>query len=125
MPLDPRTPVLVGAAAVAQRDDDPRAARSAIDLMARACEEAAADAGTADLLKSAGAAYVPKGSWRFVDPARQVLARLGNTTARAVEAELGILQTTLFRRASDAIAAGELDVALVVGGEAKWRELRA
>jgi acetyl-CoA C-acetyltransferase len=123
--IDPRTPVLVGAAAISQRTDDPSAASSAVDLMARACEEAAADAGDASLLRAAGAVYVPKGSWRFVDPARQVARRIGNDTARSVEAELGILQTTLIRRAADAIAAGDVDVALVVGGEAKWRELRA
>jgi acetyl-CoA C-acetyltransferase len=124
MSIDPRTPVLVGAAAVSQRLQDPLAARHAVDLMALACEEAAADAGDPDLLRAAGAVLVPKGSWKFVDPARQVAQRVGNPTARAIEAELGILQTTLFRRACDAIAAGDLDVALVVGGEAKWRELR-
>jgi acetyl-CoA C-acetyltransferase len=125
MTLDPRTPVLVGAAAVSQRLDDPLAAGSAIDLMVLACEQAVADAGCPDLLREAGAVYVPKGSWRFVDVARQVAMGVGNVGARAVEAELGILQTTLVRLAADEIAAGDLDVALVVGGEAKWREVRA
>jgi acetyl-CoA C-acetyltransferase len=125
MTLDPRTPVLVGAAAVSQRLDDPLTAGSAVDLMVLACERAVADAGCTDLLRASGAVYVPRGSWRFVDVARRVAHRLGNADARAVEAELGILQTTLIRLAADAIAAGELDVALVVGGEAKWRELRA
>ena len=39
--------------------------------------------------------------------------------------EFGILQQTLVTRACTAIARGELDVALVVGGEAKYRDLRA
>jgi acetyl-CoA C-acetyltransferase len=125
MALDPRTPVVIGTAAVSERRDDPVGSPSAIELMAQACEAAIADAGVPGVAAAAGAVYVPKGSWRFVDPARQVARRIGATEARAVEAELGILQTTLFRAACDAIAAGSIDVAIVVGGEAKWRELRA
>lgn len=125
MSLDPRTPVLVGAAAVSQRFDDPQAGRSAIALMAHACEEAAADAGNTDLLRAANVILVPTGTWKYPNAAGAIAQRLGNTTARAVRAELGILQTTLFRRAADAIARGDIDVALVVGGEAKWRDLRA
>jgi acetyl-CoA C-acetyltransferase len=123
--LDPRTPVVVGAAAVSQRFDDPLEARSVVSLMVHACEKAAADAGSTDLLGRVGAVCVPKGSWKVAGVARQVAGRIGSPDARAVEAELGILQTTLVRRAADAIAAGDLDVALVVGGETRWRELRA
>src|SRR5690606_31493167 len=115
MSLDPRTPVLVGAAAVSQRFDDPQAGRSAIALMAHACEEAAADAGNTDLLRAANVISVPTGTWKYPNAAGAIAQRLGNTTARAVRAELGILQTTLFRRAADAIARGDIDVALVVG----------
>jgi acetyl-CoA C-acetyltransferase len=125
MALDPRTPVVIGTAAVSERRDDPVGSPSAIDLMARACEAAFADAGVAGIADAVGAVYVPKGSWRYVDPAGQVARRIGAGAARSVEAELGILQTTLFRHACDAIASGALDVAVVVGGEAKWRELRA
>jgi acetyl-CoA C-acetyltransferase len=45
--------------------------------------------------------------------------------ADSVIAELGVLQSTPFTRACRAIAAGDLDVALVVGGEAKFRDLRS
>ena len=44
--------------------------------------------------------------------------------ARTVIAELGVLQLTAFTRACRAIASGDLDVAVVVGGEAKYRDLR-
>jgi len=123
--VDPRTPVLVGAASATQRTDDPRTAREAVGLMVAACEAAAADAGRADLLRAAGLVLTPRGTWRYQDPGRLVADRVGASGARTLLADLGILQTTLIARAAAAITAGDVDVALVVGGEAKWRDLRA
>src|ERR1700730_11574350 len=123
--LDRRTPVLVGAAAVSQRLDDPRAAREAAGLMADAVTAAAIDAGDTGLLRAAGAVFTPKGTWPYGDAGRLVAAAVGNTTARTLAADVGILQTTLFDRAARDIAAGRLDVVFIVGGEARWRELSA
>ena len=125
MTLDPRTPVLVGAAAVSQRLDDPLAAGDALDLMTAALEAAAVDAGAPDLLRAAQVVLAPQGSWPSSDPARAVAIRVGCPQARTVRADFGILQTALFGRAAQAVADGDLDVALVAGGEAKWRDLRA
>jgi acetyl-CoA C-acetyltransferase len=123
--LDPRTPVLVGAAAVSQRLDDPRSAREAALLMSDACTAAAIDAGDTGLLRAAGAVFTPKGTWPYGDAGRLVAAGVGNTTARTLAADVGILQTTLFDRAARDIAAGRLDVVFIVGGETRWRELSA
>jgi len=123
--LHPRTPVLVGAAAVSQRVDDPRSAREAALLMSDACTAAAIDAGDTGLLGAAGAVFTPKGTWPYGDAGRLVAAGVGNTTARTLAADVGILQTTLFDRAARDIAAGRLDVVFIVGGEARWRELSA
>ena len=125
MPLDPRTPVLVGAAVSVQRLDDPAAASSAAELMADAARRAGEDAGAPALLGSAQLVLTPKGTWQYHDAARLVADLLSNREARSLIADLGVLQTTLFSRAAQAIANGELDVALIVGGEAKWRDLRA
>jgi acetyl-CoA C-acetyltransferase len=123
--LDPRTPVLVGAAAVSQRADDPRGAREAAGLMVDACVAAAIDAGDTGLLAAADLVLTPKGTWPYGDAGRLVAAGAGNSKARTLSAEVGILQTTLFDRAAGAIAAGDLDVAIIVGGEARWRQLSA
>jgi acetyl-CoA C-acetyltransferase len=123
--LDPRTPVLVGAAAVSQRLDDPRVAREAAGLMIEACTAAATDAGDTGLLWAADAVLVPNGSWAYGDAGRLVAAGVGNTKARTLAAEVGILQTTLFDRAARDIAAGHLDVVVIAGGEARWRQLSA
>jgi acetyl-CoA C-acetyltransferase len=122
--VDPRTPVLVGAGVAHQRFEDPAAALEAVELMALAAERAADDAGNPTLLAQVGGVFVPQGTWRYRDPGRLLAERFG-ASARTLVAELGVLQQTLFSRACLAIAAGHLDVALVCGGEAKYRGLRA
>jgi acetyl-CoA C-acetyltransferase len=125
MALDPRTPVLVGTAAASQRGDDPTQTQPLLDLIARAAEGAASDAGNRDLLRSLDAVIVPRGSWSLPNVPGALAASLGSPKAHSIVAELGILQTTLFARAAGAIASGTADVVLVAGGETKWRELRA
>jgi acetyl-CoA C-acetyltransferase len=93
--------------------------------MVEACEAAAVDAGDTGLLGLADVVLTPKGTWRDGDPGRLVAGSIGNTRARTLLAELGVLQTTLFGWAARAIAGGEADVALIVGGEARWRDARA
>ena len=67
---------------------------------------------------------MPRGTWRYRDPGRIVAERVG-AHAHSVIAELGVLQSTPFTRVCRAIAHGDLDVAIVVGGEAKFRDLRS
>jgi acetyl-CoA C-acetyltransferase len=123
--IDPRTPVLVGVSAVTQREDDPARAAEPLELMARALEAAAEDAGSRELLARAGAVLVPRGFWDYADPGRWLAQRFGASAARTTVAEVGVLQTTLFGRAGAAIASGSADVVLVAGGEAKHRQARA
>lgn len=119
--LDRRTPVLVGAAALRQRKDDPAAALDAFGLMAQATHSAAADAGAPALLERVGLVCVPEGTWRGGVGATQVGAP---DTAHTIVARVGVLQQTSLTRAATAIARGEVDAALVVGGEAKHRDRR-
>ena len=78
---DSRTPVLVGAAAVQQRLDDPRAALEPVELMVTALERAAADAGTHSLLAQANSIRVPRGFWDYPDPGRLIAERFGARSA--------------------------------------------
>jgi acetyl-CoA C-acetyltransferase len=115
---DPRSPVLVG---VGTALDDAEAA----DLMVQAATAAGADAGAPDLLRAVQQVAVPRGTWSYTDPARIVADRIGAPAARTVLVDLGIPQQTLVNQALAAIASGELEVALVVGGEARARAARA
>ena len=130
--IDPRTPVLVGAATITQRVDDPVRGAEALELMRRAVVEAAEDAGSTALLSRIGLVLVPKGIWDYGDPGRRVAQAVGadartvvGADARTVVGEIGILQQSLISRAVDAVARGQVDVAVVCGAESKHRDRRA
>ncbi len=123
--MDPRTPVLVGVCAVQQRCDHPEDGLEPVELMIRALEGAAEDAGSRALLGLADGVRVPRGFWDYSDPGRLVAERFGASGARTQLAELGVLQTTLLGRAAADIASGTARVVLVVGGEARHRARRA
>jgi acetyl-CoA C-acetyltransferase len=125
MELDPRTPVLVGAGLVTQREEDPQAADEALALMIRATHAAGLDAGTLALLSGIERAYVPIGRWQYRNPGRLVATAVGSPTATSVSALAGVSQQTILSAAATAIASGEITTALVVGGEAGHRLQRA
>ena len=125
MPKPSRSPVLVGAAAVQQRCDDPREAREPLALMGDALERAARDAGAPTLLARADSIRIPRGFWDYSDPARALAERFGSGSVRTCVAEVGVLQTTLLGAAARDIAEGRADVVLIAGGEARYRAQRA
>jgi acetyl-CoA C-acetyltransferase len=125
VPLDPRTPVLVGVGVADRRCDDPGEALEPLELMIAALESAEADAGASGLLAAADSVHVPRGFWAYSDPGRLIADRFGASGARTVLAEIGVLQQTLLNGACCAIASGEEQVAIVTGGDAKYRSLRA
>ena len=125
MNFDDRTPVLVGVATAAQRFDDPTGAKEAVGLMAEALVSAADDAGNSGLLGRLDQVRVTKGTWGYPDPARWVADAAGASQARSYLADVGILQTAVMGDTAGAIASGSADVVAVVGGEAKYRGLRA
>ena len=123
--LDPQTPVLVGIGVVSRRCDDPRSAAEPFALMVEALEAAAVDAGSRALLADADSIRVPRGFWDYSDPGRLVADRLGAKSAHTGLAEIGVLQQTILTEACRAIAAGEEQVALVTGADARYRTRRA
>ena len=116
-----RIPILIGAAAVQQKIEDPNEAREALDLMQAALEGAADDAGARDLLARASSIRAPRGFWPYPDPCRVLAQRFGADHARTTIAEIGVLQTTLFGGAARDIASGKDDIVLITGGEARYR----
>ncbi|MFT5335610.1 MAG: acetyl-CoA C-acetyltransferase, partial [Halioglobus sp.] len=71
----PNTPVLVGVAAIQQKLERFEDAREAVTLMERALTAAATDAmpdadSAEALLRRADEILVPKGLWKYSDPAR-------------------------------------------------------
>lgn len=118
-------PVLIGVGSVSCKLDDPLLAPEAWRLMLQAAEQSLADAGVPALASRLDAIRVPKGLWAYSDPARLVARALGSPRARTTLAEVGILQTHLLAEACLAIQQGREQVSLVLGGEAKYRQVRA
>ncbi len=117
MSLDPRTPVLVGAGQVTHRDGEPP---SPLELMVRAARAAADDTGSAELLgRVQSVAVVDLFSWPVPDPGAALAAELGiQPQETVVSARGGNGPIALLGDLAARIAAGQLDVALLAGGEA-------
>ena len=110
--FEPRLPVVVGLGAVNE-------SAPVTELMTRAVERAADDAGAPGLLGSVDRVAVPQGSWSLTDPGRTVARRIGSPEARTALFEVGVSQQELVNHALAAVAAGEYETVVVVAGEAR------
>jgi len=121
MPIDPRTPVLVGAGQLLQRVA-PEEALEPVDMIAEAARRAADDAGAPGLLQHVDSVRVVSLlSWRYVNAAALIAERVGASPAETALTTMGgNSPQTLVNKTARAIAAGERDVVLIGGAEA-WR----
>src|SRR5947209_16028903 len=123
--LDVRTPVLVGVAQLTQRPESLDDALEASALMTEVAVAAAADAGAPSLLAAAELMVAINGAWSYRDPARIVADAVGATGARTVRTTHGgNTPQMVVDIVSEQIAAGGLDVAVVVGAETIWSRRR-
>lgn len=123
--LDPRAVVLAGIGTRIQRERDPARAREPLALMIDAARRAIDDAGLQAALDRIGWIAVPKGRWRYRDPAGAIATALGIRAASTCLAQVGVLQQTLIGDACMRIGGGEIEAALIVGGDAGDRLARA
>jgi acetyl-CoA C-acetyltransferase len=124
---DDRAPAIAGVAQIVQRPGDVPLddARGPIELMVDAARAAAADAGASRLLERVGFVGVAGGWFRYTNPGQLVAERIGAPgAATALTAISGTSPQDLVGLAAQRIARGELDVALVLGGEARWSHQR-
>jgi acetyl-CoA C-acetyltransferase len=120
MAVPPRTPVLVGAAQLSQRAEDPALAREPIVLMRDALRAAAEDAGAPALLAQADSIRVTQGFHDYGNPAAWLAGQLGAASPQTVLATIsgtGVQQ--MIDDAAAGILAGRRDVVLIAGGEAE------
>ncbi|MEV5303363.1 acetyl-CoA acetyltransferase [Amycolatopsis methanolica] len=120
MPLDPRTPVLVGGGQLNRRDDEPEL--EPVSMIAEAARAAEADSRGHGLLRALDSVRLVRTlSWKYRDPGRLVADLLGATPSHtAYTADGGDNPQALVAGAALDIAAGRADVVLVGGAEA-WR----
>ncbi len=112
--LDPRTPIIVGAAQLNDREHG----SEPIDLMTRSAEAALDDAASTALRDRIGAVRVVWGVWPYADPGRLVADRIGAATARTSITTVGGNQVyDLVTDTAVRIQRGDLDAAVVCGAE--------
>jgi acetyl-CoA C-acetyltransferase len=135
MPADPRTPVLVGVGQYVGREEDPAKALSPADMMAAVATQALADAGvTASAVDalvairlfadSGGAFPSPFGKYRNLP--WSIARRIGAAPRELIYGPVGGNTPQMFVNVlAERIAAGESEVALIVGGEALRTQAKA
>ena len=131
--LDKRTPVLIAVGTAHHRvspDSSQTAGTDVIDALAMmesaarsALGQAVSTSRLAQLLRSISLVAVPEGDWKFENPARAIATRLGCESARTVRVEIGVPQHAPIRAALLGIQSGQMQAALIVGGEAKATQL--
>ncbi len=127
-----RIPVLIGAGQITQREPDPAKALGPMDLIAAAGRAAADDAGAGQALLDALDTIVllrsfSDTSWRFKspfggpsNPPKSLAARLGADRAKRLiyTHAGGNMPQWSINRLSEMVTRGEIEAAMVIGGEA-------
>lgn len=116
------TPVLVGAAQLEQRIDDPLAGsfpgKEPFELMIDAVRQAAEDAGSSKLLEDAQSVRVIRGIWPYQNPAKAVAEAIGCPGAETTLTPFGgnFVQTVVNQTCLE-IQRGDKDLVILTGAE--------
>lgn len=126
MSIDPRTPVLVGQGQIVNHIASLADAREPAQLIADAIRQAASDASLSSLPEIDALHIVRLLSWKYTNPAFTVASLLGiKTRAYGITPHGGNMPQLLINRLALEIQRGELDIAIVAGGEASNSRARA
>ncbi len=128
MGIDDRTPILIGAGQLTQRDVDLSAAKEPAELMAEAARRAAADSGggAALLQQLDSVAVVNIIGWHYSNAAAVLSQRIGASPTQQLYTTVGgNTPQWLVNETADRIARGEVRVALLAGAEAMASFARA
>ena len=126
MSIDPRTPVLVGQGQVVNRIASLNDAREPAQLIADAIRQAATDANLNKLPEIDALHIVRLLSWKYTNPAFTVASLLGiKTRTHGITPHGGNMPQLLVNKLALEIQRGELDIAIVAGGEASNSRARA
>jgi acetyl-CoA C-acetyltransferase len=119
--IDPRTPVLIGSGQFLNHAKGLDDALDPATLMCNAIEQAAADAGLAGIPDPDSIRVVSLLSWKYGNPAWVIAQQLGlSPRDLAYSANGGNSPQSLVNQTAVEIQRGDLDLAILTGGEA-WR----
>ena len=126
--MSDRTPILIGAGQLTQRDVEPAAALEPLAMMVETARRAAADAGASDRLLAHvdTVAVVSIISWPYKNAPKLVAERVGAHPSRLLYTTMGgNTPQWLVNETADKIASGEVRMALLAGAEAFYTLRRA
>src|SRR4051794_38179897 len=119
MALDPRAPVIVGVGQVSQHTDDLDEALDPSLLICSAIGDATVDAGLRSIPNPQSIRVVNLLTWRYGDPAYLIAQQLGLSPEETAYTTMGGQSPqALVNATADEIVAGQLDLAILAGGEA-------
>ena len=118
-------PVVVGVAAIQQKGNFEELDEALI-LMDKATKSAIKDAGNESIKNYIDEIRIPKGFWKYRDPGKWI-AKNNNfkKDPTTYVTKIGVLQQNLINEACLQIEKGEIEASLIVGGEARYKNLRS
>ena len=126
MSIDPRTPVLVGQGQIVNHAATLADAREPVQLITEAIRSATLDAGLNTVPDVDALNIVRMLSWRYTNPAHTVAKLLGiNTRTDGITPHGGNMPQLVVNKLAVEIQRGELDIAIVAGGESSYSRSRA
>jgi acetyl-CoA C-acetyltransferase len=126
MALDPHAPVIIGVGQTLQHTDDLDEALDPSLLMCSAIGNATVDAGLRSIPNPQSLRVVNLLTWKYGDPAYLIAQQLGLTPGETAYTTMGGQSPqSLVNTTSAEIQAGDLDIAILAGGEARRTRVRA
>ncbi|HEX2782260.1 MAG TPA: acetyl-CoA acetyltransferase [Ilumatobacteraceae bacterium] len=126
MALDPLTPVIIGVGQTVQHVDDLDEALDPARLMCSAIGAATADAGLGSIPNPQSVRVVNLLSWKYGDPASVIAQQLGLDPAETAYTTMGGQSPqSLVNTTAAEIQAGEIELAILAGAEARRTRVRA
>ena len=118
-------PVVVGVAAIQQKGNFEELDEALI-LMDKAAKSAVGDVGNDSIKNYIDEIRVPKGFWKYRDPGKWI-AKNNNFKKNPTTyvTKIGVLQQNLINEACLKIERGEIEASLIIGGEARYKNLRS
>ena len=117
-------PVVIGIGCIQQKGnfDD---LDEALILMDKAFKKAVDDTTNKKIIDYINEIQIPKGFWKYRDPARWIANKNGIKSIETSVTKIGILQQSLINSVCNKINTGETSAGVILGGESRYKMLKA
>ncbi len=117
-------PVVIGISSIQQKGTFDEL-DEALVLMDQATKDAIKDTTNPNIAQYIDEIQVPKGFWKYRDPGRWIAEKNGISSVKTSVTKIGVLQQNLINSACTKIINNEIQATLIVGGEARFKKIRA